>query len=170
MNYYERFVGDFQRDTGHLSCTEVGVYDRLLDHYYATENPIPADAADLCRIARAMDRAEQKAVRRVAEEFFPLGEDGLRHNARADREIAKLQKIRCAWRGLSYRKHREFVFRRDGFSCVYCASSVDLELDHVIPQSRGGSDDPENLVTCCRSCNASKGNKTPDEWLNNGKA
>ena len=89
MNYYERFVGDFQRDTGHLSCTEIGVYDRLLDHYYATEIPLPKDYTDLCRISRAMDKIEQKAVRRVADEFFPVAEDGMRHNARADKEIAK---------------------------------------------------------------------------------
>ena len=83
MNYYERFVGDFQRDTGHLSCTEIGVYDRLLDHYYATEIPLPKDYTDLCRISRAMDKIEQKAVRRVADEFSPVAEDGMRHNARA---------------------------------------------------------------------------------------
>lgn len=91
MNYYERYVGDFQRDTGHLSCTEVGVYDRFLDHYYATEQPLPAEYSDLCRIARAMDKAEQKAVKRVADDFFPVAEDGLRHNSRADHEIQKAQ-------------------------------------------------------------------------------
>jgi len=91
MNYYERFVGDFQRDTGHLSCVEVGVYDRLLDHYYATEKPLPFDLDDLCRIARAMDKSERKAVERVADDFFPADLDGKRHNARADREIAKAQ-------------------------------------------------------------------------------
>jgi uncharacterized protein YdaU (DUF1376 family) len=89
INYYERFVGDFQRDTGHLSCTEIGVFDRLLDHYYATENPLPFGHADLCRIARAMDKIEQKAVKRITDEFFPVADDGMRHNARADKEIAK---------------------------------------------------------------------------------
>lgn len=89
MNYYERYVGDYQRDTGHLSCTEIGVYDRLLDHYYATEIPLPFEHAGLCRIARAMDKIEQNAVRRIADEFFPVGDDGMRHNARADKEITK---------------------------------------------------------------------------------
>ncbi|OQA32201.1 MAG: hypothetical protein BWY57_02138 [Betaproteobacteria bacterium ADurb.Bin341] len=91
MNYYERYIGDFQRDTGHLSCAEVGVYDRLLDHYYATETPLPKGYSDLCRIARAMDKNEQKAVKRIADEFFPIGTDGLRHQARTDREIVKAQ-------------------------------------------------------------------------------
>lgn len=91
MNYYERYVGDFQRDTGHLSCTEIGAYDRLLDHYYATEAPLPEELGALYRICRAMDKVEQSAVRAVAEQFFPMAADGMRHNTRADREILKAQ-------------------------------------------------------------------------------
>jgi hypothetical protein len=64
-----------------------------------------------------------------------------------------------------YRKHENFVFERDNFHCVYCGSEKNLTLDHQIPQSRGGSHDPRNLVTCCSTCNSSKGAKTPEEWL-----
>lgn len=64
-----------------------------------------------------------------------------------------------------YRKHQGFVFKRDGFKCVYCGSQENLTLDHKIPQSRGGSHDPENLATCCSTCNSSKGAKTPQEWM-----
>lgn len=63
-----------------------------------------------------------------------------------------------------YRKHQEFVFKRDGFKCVYCGTDKDLTLDHQIPQSRGGGHEPENLVTCCATCNSSKGARTPEEW------
>ena len=65
----------------------------------------------------------------------------------------------------SYGKHRNAVYKRDGGQCVYCGSTENLSLDHVIPFSRGGSDNPENLVTCCKSCNSSKGAKTPSEWI-----
>lgn len=88
MNYYERWVGDFQRDTGHLSCTEVGVYDRLLDHYYATETLLPVEYDALNRIARAMNKIERDAVKVVADRFFPI-EGHARCNPRADREIVK---------------------------------------------------------------------------------
>lgn len=88
MNYYERWVGDFQRDTGHLSCTEIGVYDRLLDHYYATETLLPAEYDALNRIARAMNKTERDAVKSIADQFFPLSNGG-RCNPRADREISK---------------------------------------------------------------------------------
>lgn len=89
MNYYERYMGDYQRDTGHLSLAEHGAYNVLLDTYYSTEQPLAADMDRLFRICRAMSRAEQDAVRAVVDEFFPLADDGLRHNVRADSEIAR---------------------------------------------------------------------------------
>jgi uncharacterized protein YdaU (DUF1376 family) len=88
MNYYPRYMGDYSRDTGHLSLIEHGAYTVLLDHYYAKGAPLPASVDALARICRAMTSAEQEAVKSVAEEFFPIGADGLRHNARADTEIA----------------------------------------------------------------------------------
>lgn len=62
------------------------------------------------------------------------------------------------------RKRREAIYARDGGSCVYCGSPEKLTLDHVVPQSRGGPHDDENLVTCCKSCNTKKGARTPEEW------
>lgn len=61
---------------------------------------------------------------------------------------------------------RNEVFERDGKACVYCGSEDDLTIDHDVPQSRGGSDDIDNLVTCCRACNASKRDLTKEEFLN----
>lgn len=89
MNYYERYCGDYGRDTAHLSLGEHGAYTLLLDAYYSTERPLLPDFGALYRICRAMSKGEQASVRAVADEFFPIGEDGLRHNGRADRDIAK---------------------------------------------------------------------------------
>src|SRR5690348_11040498 len=98
MNYYERYCGDYQRDTAHLSLAEHGAYTMLLDTYFSVEKPLPSDLASLYRVCRAMTRLEQQAVKAVADQFFPVSElDGLRHNARADREIAKARpKIEAA--------------------------------------------------------------------------
>ena len=49
--------------------------------------------------------------------------------------------------------------RRYGFGCAYCGSKTQLTKDHVIPVSRGGTDDITNIVPACRSCNSSKGAK-----------
>ena len=58
---------------------------------------------------------------------------------------------------------RQNIFKRDGNACVYCNSSKDLTLDHVIPKSRGGKTNWTNLVAACKRCNAQKGDDTPEE-------
>lgn len=64
-----------------------------------------------------------------------------------------------------WRKIRDFIFRRDDYTCTYCSKrGVQLECDHVIPVSRGGSSEPDNLATACRPCNRSKRDKLVSEW------
>lgn len=88
MNYYERHLGDYARDTVHLSLIEHGVYTILLDRYYATEAPIPVDQTH--RICRARTREEREAVDAVLREFFAQEDDGW-HSARCDAEIARFR-------------------------------------------------------------------------------
>jgi 5-methylcytosine-specific restriction endonuclease McrA len=58
---------------------------------------------------------------------------------------------------------RENIFRRDRYQCVYCGSTRNLTLDHVVPRSKGGGHRWDNLVTACRKCNAQKGDLSPAE-------
>jgi 5-methylcytosine-specific restriction endonuclease McrA len=61
---------------------------------------------------------------------------------------------------------RQNLMIRDAHQCQYCHRKLpprDLNVDHVIPRSRGGPDSWENLVVSCRPCNLRKGSKTPDE-------
>lgn len=58
---------------------------------------------------------------------------------------------------------RQNIFKRDDFQCLYCDSEKDLTIDHVIPSSRGGNNTWQNLATCCKHCNETKDNKTPEE-------
>jgi uncharacterized protein YdaU (DUF1376 family) len=91
LHWYARDVEAFERDTAHLDLIEVGAYDRLLDHYYRTKRPLPANAEQLHRICRCTKDAERAAVDRVVAEFFvidPANQQVIR-NARADAEIAK---------------------------------------------------------------------------------
>lgn len=92
MNYFELYPGDYLKDTGRLTLLDHGAYLRLMLEYYATEEPLPADHAELFVIVAAVSSAEKAAVRKVADRYFPVGADGLRRNARADAEIAKAQR------------------------------------------------------------------------------
>ena len=51
------------------------------------------------------------------------------------------------------------VYRRDGARCVYCGSTENLQLDHIIPFSKGGATTLENLQLLCQKCNLEKSNK-----------
>lgn len=51
------------------------------------------------------------------------------------------------------------VYRRDGGRCVYCGSTENLQLDHIIPFSRGGATNVDNLQLLCQKCNLAKSNK-----------
>ena len=58
---------------------------------------------------------------------------------------------------------RENIFRRDGNECLYCGVKKNITIDHVFPKHRGGKNTWQNMVTCCKKCNAKKDNKTPEE-------
>lgn len=63
---------------------------------------------------------------------------------------------------------REYLLARHHHTCAYCAgrsSDPVLECDHVLPRSRGGTDQVGNLVIACRMCNQTKNSHRPAEWL-----
>ena len=58
---------------------------------------------------------------------------------------------------------RSNVYLRDMYRCQYCSNifeTKNLTLDHVKPKSKGGQTNWENIVTCCKTCNTSKGSKS----------
>lgn len=66
-----------------------------------------------------------------------------------------------------WKKISKVVFERDNYTCRYCKKVGGiLEVDHVIPFSKGGSDNLDNLVTSCRTCNRQKKDKTVKEFIN----
>lgn len=59
------------------------------------------------------------------------------------------------------------VYLRDQYHCLYCGTTVtkkEATLDHVLPLSKGGKTNFENIVTSCAPCNTRKGNKVGPEW------
>ena len=76
------------------------------------------------------------------------------------RLVAYIKVPRAAQRKIS----RRALFARDGWSCVYCGERGGrLTLDHVVPRSRGGKSEWDNVVSSCAPCNLRKGDRLPEE-------
>lgn len=88
MNYYKRHIGDYLKDTSHLTLLEHGIYTRLLDVYYTREEPIPDSSA--ARLIGAKSREELKALGNVLSEFF-CKEGDFWKQKRCDEELKKKQ-------------------------------------------------------------------------------
>lgn len=57
---------------------------------------------------------------------------------------------------------REYVFKRDRHQCQACGKKppeVKLQVDHIIPLAKGGTNDISNLQTLCQGCNLAKGDR-----------
>lgn len=85
------------------------------------------------------------------------------------------------WNGMNWIRQstRLAIYLRDGLACAYCGHGVEdgaiLTLDHITPHSKGGDNGAANLVTCCKRCNSSRGNRSLSafaravaEYLNHG--
>ena len=76
--------------------------------------------------------------------------------------LTQFRRIPYQTRALS----RKNILLRDRYTCQFCGRVLpasELTLDHVVPRSRGGHTDWDNLVACCHKCNNHKGDRLPEE-------
>lgn len=74
---------------------------------------------------------------------------------------------------MSYRQHIDTLIRLQNRRCRYCWDPMGGNpndpsyptVDHIVPQSRGGSDDIHNLVAACRGCNSAKGTMSQSQFM-----
>ena len=60
---------------------------------------------------------------------------------------------------------KEYLLDKWGRKCIYCGKiGVPLEVEHIVPTSRGGTDRVSNLTIACRACNVKKGDQTAEEF------
>jgi len=60
---------------------------------------------------------------------------------------------------------REYLLEKFGRKCVYCGKeNIPLQIEHIRPKSRGGTDRVSNLTLACEACNQKKGNQTAEEF------
>ena len=144
LNYYERHLGDYAKDTAHLSMMEHGAYNLLLDRYYATEQGIPD--SNVFRIARARTKEEKNAVKTVLSEFFELIE-GVWINHRSEEEISKAHiKIDAARINgkKGGRPMKQRVKKPSGFSVGY--ESETQQKAHQTPDTRHQNNLPTVVI------------------------
>ena len=91
MNYYQHHIGDFMRDTAHLSPVEECFYRRALDWYYVNEKPLPLDLDQVNRYLRAKTKTDRTAIGIVLSDFFKKTASGFMHS----RCEIELEKFRC---------------------------------------------------------------------------
>lgn len=127
--------------------------------------------SDLDEYAKAEDRAYKalvrhaKAIARDCAAIAHIGDGNCGHilavvvgrlrdsGLYKDKEPSRPTKVKIpGWM-------RKQVFERDAYRCVVCRSHIDLEADHVYPESLGGETSVANLQTLCKSCNCKKGNR-----------
>lgn len=80
---------------------------------------------------------------------------------REDRRVSETRVRRKPRPRVSAAK-RAAVYTRDGHACLRCGSHRNLTIDHVVPLSRGGTNQIDNLQTLCGGCNGMKKSKTAD--------
>jgi 5-methylcytosine-specific restriction endonuclease McrA len=122
---------------------------------------------ELLRRHRARERARiaanREAHNRRNRERYAANLEASRDRSRRNvaRRRARLAAVDV--RTVTTRDLRRLELRQGG-RCAYCAELRPLEVEHVVPLSRGGRDAIGNLVMACRSCNASKCAKLLVEW------
>jgi len=88
MHYYEHNIGDYRKDTSHLSLLEHGIYRQLIDTYYLSESPLTKDLEKLMRTHSIRSTEEMLSFSNVLNDFFELTEEGYIHK-RCDQTIAE---------------------------------------------------------------------------------
>lgn len=111
--------------------------------------------------AAALD-LEEEAVTAIRQSMQSVMLDGDRLIEWDKRQVSS-DSQRLPWQ--EWAAIREAIFKRDNFTCGYCGQQGGhLECDHVVPLSRGGTNDRANLITACYDCNRSKGSFLLHEW------
>jgi 5-methylcytosine-specific restriction endonuclease McrA len=94
-----------------------------------------------------------------------LADEGVVHSERLVLGSPSVVRLRYVVRVPYHRRtalSRRAVFARDGHRCQYCGGHAD-SIDHVVPRSKGGPHEWDNVVAACRPCNARKRDRSPEE-------
>ena len=117
------------------------------------------NASDAGKIWRADYNKKNKETIAAYKKKWQSSEDGLAYQ----RDYQKIR--RHNEHGCITVDEWKRILENYEYSCSYCGEERALEMDHVIPVSKGGITEVDNIVPACRSCNARKSNKDLEVWL-----
>jgi uncharacterized protein YdaU (DUF1376 family) len=177
MNFYSKHLGDYAKTTSHLSILEHGVYNLLLDRYYASQKPIPQNEIYSC--IRARTKKEKAAVDSVLQQFFQITDQGW-FQSRAELEIAKAARKtkdnrKVFLQSYEWRVTRMQAILKYGQKCMACGATPEsgavINVDHIKPRKTHPelALDLDNLQVLCSDCNHGKGNWDCTDWRNKEK-
>ncbi len=110
--------------------------------------------------------ARRAACLILAERADLVADDGTElHSARLVLPSPSVVRLRYMVRAPFHRRttlSRRALFARDDYRCQYCGGYAD-SIDHIVPRSRGGRHEWENVAAACRPCNLRKRDRTPAE-------
>lgn len=157
-SFHERY---FSRSTVGIviPCTEEESNDVIenIDSYIERQKNIDEEKRQQ-RIAAAQKEAYEKQLQAEKDRIL---------QRQKDKEIKKRALLELADEGLIYPTAKrepipkdivDAIWNRDHGKCVYCGSTEKIHIDHIIPFSKGGSDDIKNLQLLCQKCNLEKSN------------
>lgn len=133
-------------------------------------------------VIREKDRAYRVANQEIALEkeraYRAANAESIREKQRAYsranpdlfRIASQKRRARIKGNGGAFTREELALMRlTQGGFCAYCQGQHDpdeLTIDHIIPIDQGGRHEAANIVLACPTCNSSKGNRTPDQWVN----
>ncbi len=177
---------------GYKRCSHCNKIKPATTEFFARQKAVKAGLRSYCKACSAQNHQNyisQPGIKETIQKRgqIYLGKPGVKERrqkwsqvwaattkGRASRLIAK--HTRRAHKLAATGKHTlqeiEQQYKRQKGKCYYCHKNVAWEekhVEHVIPLSRGGSDDISNLVISCSFCNQSKNDRLPSEWPQGGR-
>lgn len=151
-------------------------YQKTADHWKQRRREKYKQNPELCRESIYKFRRENpEHIRDIKKRYYRNNEEKIKAAVSKYRRDNK-EKVKTWTR--QYRARRkgaigshnqedvELLYERQKMLCASCAKHIKngYHVDHIVPLSKGGTDNPDNIQLLCPSCNCSKQDKTPQEW------